>query len=301
MNTPHHLAIEKYNATLVEIKQITDQLRIFRIKPDFAMPKFKAGQFVTLGLGAWEGRAPGCQPEINVKTEKIGRRAYSVCSPVINDNGTIFDHNDSDWFELYITLVTEGKDEEHAPFLTPRLFNLEVGDKIWINEKVAGHYILEDIEENDDIIFLATGTGQAPHNTMLGTLLREGHKGRILLMECNRTFDMCGYSETLLNLAEKYENVFYKQLATREGNDRCRIQQFIQDGRIESEFDMKIKPDSTRVFLCGNPAMIGIPKFKDGAVTYASEGGVVEMLVNEYGLSVHHGHTPGEIYFEKYW
>ena len=42
MNTPHQLALEKYNATLVEINQITDQLAIFKVKPDLEKPEFKA-------------------------------------------------------------------------------------------------------------------------------------------------------------------------------------------------------------------------------------------------------------------
>jgi ferredoxin/flavodoxin---NADP+ reductase len=301
MNTPHPLALEKYNATLVEIKHINDQLKIFRVKPDYEMPQFQAGQFVTIGLGAWEERTEGCQIELNVKDDKIGRRAYSICSPVFNDNGSLFDHNQAEWFELYVTLVTEGKDEAHSPYLTPRLFNLCEGDRMMLSSKIAGHYLLEDIKVDDNIIFLATGTGQAPHNAMMSQLLRNGHKGKILSMECNKTFDMCGYAPALKRLADEYENVYYRQLATREGDDRTRIQKFIADGRIKSEFGIEISPETTKVFLCGNPAMIGIPKFKGDEMEFTSEGGAVELLVKNYGMKVHHGHTPGEIYYEKYW
>jgi ferredoxin--NADP+ reductase len=301
MNTPHPLALEKYNATLVEVKQISDQLRVFRIKPDNGFPPFEPGQFCTIGLGSWEQRLPKCQKELNLKKDKISRRAYSICSPVFTEDGSLFDHNAVDWLELYVTLVIEGKDEEHAPYLTPRLFNLEVGDRMLLSSKIAGHYLLEDIQPNDNILFLATGTGQAPHNTMMSQLLRNGHKGKILSIECNRTFAMCGYAETLKKLAAEYNNVDYLQLATREGNDRTRIQKFIAAGRVESEYGIKISPENTKVFLCGNPDMIGIPKFKGEEIIFNTEGGAVELLVKNYGLSIHHGHTPGQIYYEKYW
>ncbi len=301
MNIPHPLAEKRYNATLIDFKPITEYLGIFHIKPDFSIPEFKAGQFATLGLGSWENRLPGAQEELKVKENFLGRRAYSISTPMFTEDGNIADPANLPFLEFYVTLVVDGKDEEHAPFLTPRLFNLEVGDRLSMVPKISGHYVLEDIKVNDDIIFLATGTGQAPHNTMACELLRQGHKGKIILVECNRTSDMFAYSDKLKLLSEKFSNVFYKCLMTREGESPMRIQPYLEKGLLEQEFDLNINKENTKVFLCGNPAMIGIPKFEGDYPKFEEKGGVVELLVNKYHMKIHHGHSPGEIYYEKYW
>ena len=301
MNTPHPLADKKYNATITEFKLITSYLGIFHIKPDTQLPPFKAGQFATIGLGSWEERVPGAQNELSVKENFLGRRAYSVSTPIFSEDGNIVDPSDLPFIELYITLVIDGKDEDHAPYLTPRLFNLKVGDRVSIVPKIAGHYVLEDIKPEDNIIFLATGTGQAPHNAMVCELLRQGHQGKMIIVECNRTADMFGYSGQLKSLDEKFSNVHYKQLMTREGDQPMRIQPYLEKGLLEEEFDLKIDRKNTKVFLCGNPDMIGIPKFEGDYPTFEKQGGVVEYLVNKYSMKIHHGHSPGEIYYEKYW
>ncbi|MCM8538796.1 MAG: hypothetical protein NE328_00825 [Lentisphaeraceae bacterium] len=301
MNIPHPLAEKRYNATLVDFKSVTSHLGIFHIKPDFLITDFKAGQFATIGLGSWEERVPGAQVELDLKEDYLGRRAYSISTPLFSDNGNIVNPADLPYLEFYVTLVLDGKDEKHAPYLTPRLFNLEVGDRLSIVPKIAGHYILEDIKPSDNIIFLATGTGQAPHNTMACELLRNDHQGKIILVECNRSSDMFGYSEKLKTLEERFTNVHYKQLMTREGDKPMRIQPYVSEGLLEEEFGIKISKENTRVFLCGNPAMIGIPTFVGDYPTFEQEGGIVELLVNKYGMKIHHGHSPGEIYYEKYW
>jgi len=292
---------KRYNATLTNFKLITPYLAIFHIKPDFPIPEFKAGQFATLGLGSWEKRVSGAQEELKIKENFLGRRAYSISTPIFSEDGNIADPANLPYLEFYVTLVLDGKDEEHAPYLTPRLFNLEIGDRLSIVPKISGHYVLEDIHKEDILVFLATGTGQAPHNSMACELLRQGHKGKIILVECNRSSDMFGYSEKLQALEENFSNVHYKRLMTREGENPMRIQPYIENGLLEKEFDLTIDRKNTKVFLCGNPAMIGIPKFEGEYPTFEQKGGVVELLVNKYHMKIHHGHSPGEIYYEKYW
>ena len=58
------------------------------------------------------------------------------------------------------------------PALTPRLFALKEGDRIQLGERITGHYTLDLVKEGDAVVFLATGTGEAPHNYMLWELLR---------------------------------------------------------------------------------------------------------------------------------
>ena len=43
-----------YNATVASVRRAHDDLIAVRIRPDFAIPEHKPGQYSTLGLGAWE-------------------------------------------------------------------------------------------------------------------------------------------------------------------------------------------------------------------------------------------------------
>ncbi|MCA9227200.1 MAG: hypothetical protein KDA47_16370, partial [Planctomycetales bacterium] len=43
-----------YNATLMASIDVTDSLRILRVRPDKAIGGYEAGQYTSLGLGYWE-------------------------------------------------------------------------------------------------------------------------------------------------------------------------------------------------------------------------------------------------------
>jgi ferredoxin--NADP+ reductase len=60
-------------------------------------------------------------------------------------------------------------------------------------------------------------------------------------------------------------------------------------------------PARTRVFLCGSPAMIGLPdRTTDGEVHFPEAVGMVEVLVHQ-GFRLASPHQPGNIYVERYW
>ena len=63
----------------------------------------------------------------------------------------------------------------------------------FIGEKITGNFTLDPVKPEDAVIFLATGTGEAPHNYMLWELLRRGHRGRILSACCVRYRRDLGY------------------------------------------------------------------------------------------------------------
>jgi ferredoxin--NADP+ reductase len=59
------------------------------------------------------------------------------------------------------------------------------------------------------------------------------------------------------------------------------------------------------VFLCGNPAMVGVPA-KDaatGELRYPQPPGVIELLETRYGFrrDVPAARFRGNIHFEEYW
>ena len=95
----------------------------------------------------------------------------------------------------------------------------------------------------------------------------------------------------------------YRPLVTREGGDKRYIQDYFRNDTLIDEFGVSISAEHTHVFACGNPAMIGIPKEdrKTGALHFETAGGLVEILVEKYGLSIHKPRSPGQVHYEKYW
>src|SRR5438552_2437918 len=98
---------KRYNGTVAWLKKPHPELMIVRVKPDFPRPPHRAGQYCSLGLGNWEPRTPGCQPEDLKPTDesKVVRRAYSISNSILDDAGQPIDVASTDYIEFYITLV----------------------------------------------------------------------------------------------------------------------------------------------------------------------------------------------------
>src|SRR5262249_12114621 len=142
----------------------------------------------------WEPRFHASQEEILKSGDetKLARRAYSISCSILSDEGKLLDVEQTDWLEFYIVLVRESG-RPQAPALTPRLFLAQEGSRIFLGEKITGHFTLDPVKPEDTVLFLATGTGEAPHNYMLWELLRRGHKGRLLAACCVRYQRDLGY------------------------------------------------------------------------------------------------------------
>jgi len=302
---------KRYNATVVHLEQRHADLLVLRVKPDAPRALYLAGQYCTLGLANFEMRAEGCQPEsLSVDDQlKLVRRSYSISSSVFSEGDAIRDPADDDWVEFYIVLVRENPDGR-VPAFTPRLFNLQKGDRIALGEKIAGHFTLEPVKPGDNVVLLSTGTGEAPHNSMLADLLRTGHTGKILAACCVRYRKDLGYLETQNRLMKLYPQYRYLPLTTREASMTGKV--YIQDLISSGELDTHLKelgatgldPTNTHVFLCGNPKMIGIPaKSKEtGLWEYPQPPGVIEILEAK-GFRADNPmlKIEGNIHFEKYW
>jgi ferredoxin--NADP+ reductase len=308
--TPEEVAelrTRRYNGTVVYLHKPNPDLMMMRVKPDFPRHAHRPGQYCTLGLGNWEPRVEGCQIETLQpdETTKVVRRAYSISSPVELEPGKLYDPDAVDWLEFYIVLVRENADGR-VPALTPRLFALKEGDRIQIGEKVAGHYTLEPVRAGDNVIFLGTGTGEAPHNYMLWELLKRGHTGRILSACCVRYARDLGYLELHRRLMGRYPNYKYLALTTREPGitRKVYIQDVLTSGEMAEELGAPLDPERTHVFLCGNPKMIGVPQRDKatGAVTYPQPPGVIELLEGRgFRADVSATRFKGNVHFEEYW
>jgi ferredoxin/flavodoxin---NADP+ reductase len=296
-----------YNATVASIQLPNDDLVILRVRPDAGVQAHRPGQYSTLGMGQWEPRAPGCQEEITRPGEekKLVRRAYSISCSILDEAGSLPDRAGQDWLEFYIVLVRHA--EKAPPALTPRLFTLQEGGRIFVGEKIAGHYTLDPVKPTDNVVFLSTGTGEAPHNYMLWKLLHDNHQGKILSACCVRYQRDLGYLPIQQELTRRHPQYTYLSLTTREASTvthKVYIQDLITSGQLEERLGDTLDPTRTHVYLCGNPKMIGTPNVDKttGAAVYPQPLGVIEILSKRgFQMDQPSLKLKGNIHVEEYW
>lgn len=265
------------NAIVSQKIEVSPGLIILRIVPDgWDLPDYKAGQFTVLGLPGTADRHEFSDEEIPLKApEKLIRRAYSISSASIN----------KEYIEFYITMVRSGA-------LTPRIFALEPGDKIFLSKKYSGVFTLEMTEPDSNIIMLGTGTGLAPYMSMLrDNLPCNATRKYVVVHGARHSWDL-GYRSELNTIASVCSNFTYIPAITRPnlehikwGGESGYIQELWERKVIQTKSGLEPTPENTHIFLCGNPSMIDT---------------MVEVLEAE-GYQEHSKKSPGQIHLERYW
>ena len=262
----------KYNATITEIVDITPDIKIFQITPDFGKLDFKAGQFAVLGLPDDPDNPDG----------EWHRRAYSIASAP--DKPTV---------GFYIVLVSDAAPPAPPAKLTPRMWKLKEGDKIFLGEKVAGHMLLPDDLGVKNLLFIATGTGIAPFASMLMDRNEEifGGKHKVCIVQGARHSCELGFKGFFINREKKSpDTFFYYPVVSRPKESEQwtgftgRVQNVLASGEIEKNFGCQINPKTTEIFLCGNPLMV------DQVVEHFEALGFTRNTPN----------TPGNLHFDKH-
>jgi Flavodoxin reductases (ferredoxin-NADPH reductases) family 1 len=287
------------------VKQVHEDLRIMRFVTDKRFPPFQAGQYVALGLGDWEPRVTGVDEERrdHLNKHRLIKRAYSISCSLFHPSGNLVRVTDCPYLEFYVSLIRHS--DVGPPALTPRLFALKEGDRLFVESHAAGRYTLEGVQDNDNVLFLATGTGEAPHNAMVAELLARSHRGQIASVVSVRYQKDAAYVVAHQEMARRFPNYKYLVSTTREpenldpSHPRFCGKRFLQDlassGELEELSAIPLDPARTQVFLCGNPAMIGIEK--GGRIV---PGGMVEAL-SLRGFRLDEPHSRGNIHTEHYW
>lgn len=305
-----------YNATVTYLHKPNDHLVRMRVRLDDEASEtgpalnYQPGQYTTLGMGYWEPRVEGSQAEElkEGQLQKVVKRAYSISCRILDDQDKVTPAGKEEEPEFYIALVLQS---EKPPGLTPRLFELKVGDRVHMGPRAKGAYTLEGIKPTDNILLAGTGTGEAPHNAMSSKLLAEGHLGKIANLTCVRYAEDLAYTPEHDKLMAAYPNYKYLPLTTREATNRDKdhpnyvgvryVQDVLEGATVAEDLGFELVPNETHVFLCGNPAMIGIPnRSTDPEGRYPSPRGVVEILEGQ-GFKADEAKSPGNIHFEKYW
>ena len=265
----------QYNATVVGREAINPQLLILRVRPDGGDYSFLPGQFAVLGLLGGESRVPEAAPEeAALEPQKMIRRAYSIASSSVERS----------YVEFSLTLVTTGE-------LSPRLFALRHGSRIFIGSRASGLFTLDRVAPNKAVVLVATGTGLAPYVSMLRTMLiAETVRKFVVLHGARCSWDL-GYRAELESLARIRPNFTYIPSITRPGEDphfrgqTGRIQKLLEQGVVEKVAGVRLDPAETDVFLCGHPEMIDY----------------VATVLQTRGFTKDHGKKSGTIHVEEYW
>ncbi len=268
----------QYNATLIERIAVTPHLVILRVKPDDSDFNFIPGQFTVLGLTWASPSLPGTDrseyPE--AKSERLIRRAYSISSG----------SREKEYIEFYISLVTSGE-------LTPRIFQLAVGDRLFMGKKATGVFTLDRVDAQKNIVLVATGTGLAPYISMVRSMaLDESCPTRsiAILHGARYSWDL-GYRAELESLAKTCENFHYVPIITRPEKDTSwdgrtgRLNEWISKPDLAAVCQVPIDGAVTEFFLCGHPDMVV------SCAELLTEKGYVEATRKE----------PGTLHLEKYW
>ncbi len=217
------------SARVVERRDLTDDLMIMKFELSVPFP-FKPGQYCTMGIGDTE-------------------RPYSIVSSP-----------DEKHIEIFFELVPEKFRTEKS--LTPRVWNLSVGDEVALRPKAKGIFILQ--ENYNTQVMVATVTGIAPYISMLRARRqtyyerRKWHRPWFIFQGASYQNEF-GYFEEL----QSYQNeglITYIPTVSRPqekqnyswAGERGRVNVILKN--IFSDFN--IVPEGTFCYLCGNEGMI---------------------------------------------
>ncbi|MBI4125793.1 MAG: hypothetical protein HY609_03815 [Deltaproteobacteria bacterium] len=206
-----------YTTRVEKLTDLNPSVKLFRLK--FQKPFiFKAGQFVMLHLEGGGGRP--------------FKRAYSIASSPRH----------KDWLELCIRKVEGGS-------ATSILFSLKEGDLLKVSGPLGKFQLNTPIQ--NDVIFVAGGTGIAPIRSMLDTLPLAQLKNKFYFYFGINTLDDFLFEEEL----KKIQPIKNFKLILVVGNDpRWKGDK----GFISEEVMRKHTPDlsAKEIYMCGPPGMI---------------------------------------------
>lgn len=229
--------------------------RLTSLRFEAPLQGFEPGQFVRVGL--------------EVDGEIIAR-PYSLVNTA-----------DESALEIYFNIVPEGP-------LSPRLFELQPGDKVLVAERPAGFLTISEVPAANNLWMMATGTAIGPFLSILKGKTAWDKFDKVTLCYSVRTQEELAYAETISKIADLRRNQFsFIPLITREPmeNALCeRIPQSIENGNLEAFGNTPISADDSHVMICGSTEMIT----------------EVSAILESRGMRKHRRREPGHYTSEKY-
>lgn len=270
--------LPELNAIVTQRQEVSSGLIILQVATlNWELPTFSPGQFAVLGLPAGHPRCLQADPDGPPMRDpqKLIRRAYSISSG----------SRQREFLEFYITLISGGA-------LTPRLFELKPGDRLWLGPRISGLFTLDRIPADQDLLMIGTGTGIAPYMSMLRTCLAGEQSRRYCVVHGARHSWDLGYRSELTAMMDFCPHFAYLPALSRPEAEHIpwqgakgRIQEVWQSGAIALALGRQPRPQDTHILLCGNPLMI------EEMVTILTAGGWQRDCKD----------APGTIHLEEYW
>ena len=267
-----------YNATVTLRVNLTPELMVLRVKLDGPGFTFEPGQYTVLGLRASSPRipeAPPDPPELATWTaDAMIRRAYSITSNSVDRE-----------LEFVVTLVRSG-------VLTPRLFALREGSRVFVDSRAHGLFTLKTSSGNRDLLLMATGSALAPYVSMLRTAFPQNAEHQYVVVHAAAVSWDLAFRAQLEALAERSKHFTYIPVIGDAEKDRSwhglvgSLETLIENGEIEDQLGMPISPERFDVFLSGYPQMVDA---------------VVPVLEDRGFRTGEPAHPETTIHVERYW
>lgn len=208
----------QFDSKLLEIRDLTPTVKefVFETLPEF---DFYAGQFVTLKFQL-EGR-------------KVGR-AYSIASsPQLKGK-----------VALCIKLVEDG-------LITPKLFSHP--KSIIDFSGPMGRFFLYPEHLEYDLVFIGTGTGIAPHKSMVEDIYHRGFDRKITILAGVRHIREILYADLWTKLSKIHSSFQYLQMVSRPEETQDHPSFYV--GRVGDKLPDLIEGNQLFV-ICGLKEMI---------------------------------------------
>ncbi len=262
--------VKETKARITYVELLKEDLVIIRLTPETGMPRYRTGQFLTIGVPI-------------PAEKKIVRRAYSIASHPEN----------RDYYEFVIRWVRKPLPGR----VTTELFYASVGDVVHLGDPTGAALQISQIlpdgsEDTRRIICVGGGTGLAPFIAFAKHLHDIGDKRELIVLHGASYVDELSYKRFLTDLEIeseargrdqwdfKYRAAISrpKEFFNRSWNGHVgRVESFFKPNKktgmspIEEMVGEEITPQNTMIYICGYQGTI------DGVIeSIGSKGFITE-------------------------
>lgn len=220
---------------------LDEKLFSLRVTKDPAF-NFLPGQFARLGLSI----ATAAHGDLAEEW-----RAYSMVS---SPNETEL--------EFFSVLVPGGK-------FSPTMASLSVGDEILIDKTAYGFLTLDRFPDGEDLWLFCTGTGLSAYIALLRDQQVWAQFKKVILIHGVRHASELAYRDEMLELIQVDRPLVYLPVTSKEPSSPelspnvhpdllqpSRMTSLLSSGELEQRVRIALNPSSSRIMLCGNPAMV---------------------------------------------